>query len=150
MASETNLRLEAELEALETTALPAAQDEVKVAQGAGDITENTDVPIALAELARVRNRIRQIKAALANPVLVEDAPDGQVAMGRLVTLSFGSDPEETFLFGSVEDRHPDFTTLSLGSPVGRAIDGCHTSDVVEVDFGSMVERVTIVKVSPLV
>jgi transcription elongation factor GreA len=144
----TKERLEAELERLEVELL-AAQDAVAAGQGVGDIAENTDVALAISEVVRLRSRIRQVTEALKNPLTVENLPKGVVGLGRLVTISFGSDDPETFLFGSVEDRHPDYQTLTVGSPVGQALDGAKKGDTVSVDLGATTQKITIREVVSL-
>ena len=89
--SATNDRLNAELEELETNTLPTAQAAVDAAQGVGDISENTDVRLALEEIARLHARIRQINTVLSTPSVHVDQPSGVVTHGRLVVLQFGGD-----------------------------------------------------------
>lgn len=142
----TRDRLTSELEYLETVELPAAQTAVHAAQGVGDISENTDVRLALGEVARLRARINQIHAALVADRPLEEKPAGVVAHGRLVVLQFGDEAPETYLFGSVEDRHPDAVTLTDASPVGREIDGVAAGSVVDVVVNGRHDRVTVLEV----
>ena len=73
-------------------------------------------------------------------------PVGVVAHGRLVVLRFGDDAPETYLFGNVEDRHPEAATLTDESPVGREIIGTTAGAVVEVIVGATREFVTVLEV----
>ena len=142
------LRLEAELERLETADLPAAERAVSEAQGVGDIAENNDVAIAVADRARVRNRIRQIEHALGSGDDEDDAPEGVVSAGRLVTLRFDAEDPETYLFGHVEDRHPDYTTLTENSPVGSAVKGASAGDALELTLGGVTQTIEVLSVVP--
>jgi transcription elongation factor GreA len=144
--SSTTTRLEKELEQLETIDLPAAQTAVSVAQGVGDITENTDVAIALAELVRVRKRIKQIEVVLANPTALVAVPDGVVGIGRIVELRFDDDDPETYLFGNVEDRHPLYMTMTEASPVGQTICGCAPGDTIKMERGGVTQSIAIISV----
>jgi transcription elongation GreA/GreB family factor len=100
-----------------------AEAAVAVGQGVGDITENTDVALALGELLRLRTRREQIRIALAQPAPEGDLEEGVVGLGALVRLRFGDGEEETFLVGTVEDRHADYSTLSMDSPIGTLVCG---------------------------
>jgi transcription elongation factor GreA len=145
-ATATIARLEKELEHLETIDLPAARTAVAVAQGVGDITENTDVAIALGELVRVRNRIKQIKDVIANPTAQAVVPAGVIGIGRIVELRFDDDDPETYLFGNVEDRHPLYTTMTEASPVGQTICGRVAGDTIKMELAGTTQAITIISV----
>ncbi len=142
--SPTRQRLRAELSDLEADH-QSARDAVAVAQSVGDVSENTDVALALAEMVRLRNRINQIKQTLALPDPAEEFPEGVVAPGRLVELRFDDDESETYLFGYPEDRHPEWSTLTTTSPVGTAVQGLSPGQSVEPMAGV---RVTVLSVTP--
>jgi transcription elongation factor GreA len=144
--SPTRVRLHAELEHLVTVELADAQQAVATAQSVGDITENTDVAIALGEVAKIKARMNQIRSVLSLPESSYEAPEGEVAAGRIVSLRFGDEDPELYLFGSVEDRHPEYSTLTVASPIGKAIVGSRAGAVLEVSLGGRVERVEIVSV----
>jgi transcription elongation GreA/GreB family factor len=115
-------------------------------QRSGDITENTDVAIALGNLSRVRARMHQIKSALANPTSGEVAPPGTVSVGRIIEIRFDDEDPETYLFGSVEDRHTTFTTMTEASPVGREIVGASEGAVIDVSLGGALHRVAVLSI----
>lgn len=148
-SSTTKERLARELERLETIDLVSAREAVEIGQRSGDITENTDVAIALGELNRIRARINQIKIALASLTHGDDSevPEGKVGPGRLVRLRFDDEDEETFLFGMVEDRHDEFATLTLNSPIGLAVEGKATGEIVEAEIGRSKVKIEILEVS---
>ena len=145
MTPATFERLTRELEAIETTALPAAEDDVARAQGVGDIAENPDVRLALKEVARLRARRDQVREALRDAVVTETGESDVVAVGVLVTLRFeGDDETETFLFGGAEERHERHTTLSRQSPIGAAVEGRRAGERVTVSLGGRETSVEVV------
>lgn len=143
----TRERLETELSHIENVEMPAAQEAVSEAQRAGDITENTDLAIALGEVARLRRRLEQIRVGLSHDH-GEALPAGEVGVGRLVRLRFeGETDDETYLFGTVEDKHPEYSTLTLNSPVGAAVAGRRAGETTRASLGVGELEIEILEVS---
>jgi transcription elongation GreA/GreB family factor len=135
-------RLEQELADIESCQMLDAEAAVIAGQGVGDITENTDVAIALGEVARLRTRREQIRIALAQPDPESALEEGVVGLGALIRLRFGDGEEETFLVGTVEDRHADHSTLSMDSPIGKLVCGKRSGE--RVTLGT--EEISIISV----
>jgi len=138
-------RLEDEMHLLEHVERPRLQDDVVRAQGAGDIAENPDVRMVLSDLARVDARIKEISRLLASAAVVDVVSTEAVAPGLVVLLSIDGD-EERFLFGSVDDRHPDFSVLTASSPIGQAVAGHKVGDEIMVDLGGHKLSVVILSI----
>jgi transcription elongation factor GreA len=139
-------RLHLELEEIEVTALPLARMSVVRAQRDGDIAENPDVRLALAELAQLDARVSQIRTTLSDATIVTVVNADVVATGLLVELSFGPGDCETYLFGTVEDRHPEHDVLSANSPIGQAIAGHAPGESVDVPMGAGTVTIAIVAI----
>jgi transcription elongation GreA/GreB family factor len=130
VVGERRERLERELFDIESRQMVDAEAAVAAGQGVGDITENTDVALALAEVARLRRRREQIRIALSAQDTESDLSDGVIGLGTLVKLEFGDGEEETFLVGTVEDRHDAYSTLSMDSPIGQLVCGRRAGEAV--------------------
>ena len=113
---------------------PKLIEEVKVARGFGDLSENFEYKAAKREKNRNDSRIRYLENMLKHAKIVseESRPD-EVGMNDTVTLYFEDDDEEevyrlvTSIRGnSLENR------ISIESPLGKAIEGHHVGDQVEV------------------
>ena len=137
----TKIRLEAELLTLDEDRIRAVAV-VEVAQGAGDVAENPDVQLALAELARIDARRRSVGRILKDAQVVQSSGE-TVEAGCLVGLDWGDGDVEIFLFGSIEDRASSWVTLSSSSPVGMAVAGARVGDSVALSSGSTVGVVSI-------
>ena len=128
VVAERRERLEQELADIESRQMLDAEAAVKTGQGVGDISENTDVALALAEVARLRARREQIRIALSMPDQEHDVEEGVVGLGAVVRLRFDDGEEEIFMVGTVEDRHGTYATLSMGSPIGQLVCGKRVGD----------------------
>ncbi len=90
----------------------------------GDIKENADYDAAKNEQGHNEARIRQIEAILRDAVIVEQGNADVVEPGVLVELRHeGDDATQTYLVGSIEERHDTYDVVSTSSPLGQALLG---------------------------
>ena len=134
MSQEGYDKLVAELKQLETIELPRVRDAIAEARDKGDLSENFEYYAAKKDKNRNESRIRYLENMLKHAKIVseESRPD-EVGMNDTVTLYFEDDDEEdvyrlvTSIRGnSLENR------ISIESPLGKAIEGHHVGDQVEV------------------
>ena len=119
-------RLQRELEEMTTEGRVEIARKIEAARALGDLSENGDYHAAKEEQGTMEARIRQIRAVLADAVVVDEPVRGgdRVTVGTVVHLRFqGDDDVERFLVGSIEERHDDLEVLSPGSPLGQAVMG---------------------------
>lgn len=124
------------------------------------LTARQNLETELAQLERASRddatslaRAREVRALLRRAQVDRKPDDGLVEPGMLVTVSFDHDDTVmTFLLGSrtLAELDPNVTidVYSPTSPLGAAINGRHTGDVVEVDAPSGRQRVTIREAVP--
>jgi transcription elongation factor GreA len=128
-------RLRAEVEELETTGRREGAERIRIAREWGDLKENSEYHDAKNSLALLERRITILRERLDNAVVMDTASgDGDV-------VSFGSTvevvdeasgrPAEYTLVGEAE-ADVSKGMLSADSPVGRALMGARTGDVVKV------------------
>lgn len=128
-------RLKAELDDLTTRGRTQIAQQIERARELGDLSENGDYHAAKDEQGKMEARIRQIEALLKSAKITE-VPDNveQVHPGSVVTIRYeGDDDTETYLLGSIEERHTDHEVMSANSPLGSAIVGKAVGDVVEYE-----------------
>ena len=126
--------LEKELSELEEAKKRVAE-EIKVARGFGDLSENAEYDAAKKEEARVYGRIAELENMLATFEFVDDsmASTDAVAVGTVVTaedLEYG-DTDDYTIVGFTE-TDPDLLYVSPDSPIGGALVGARVGDIVEV------------------
>lgn len=127
-------RLSAELEDLTTRGRIEVADKIERARELGDLSENGDYHAAKDEQGHMEGRIRQLEALLSNYEIVEATNDGIVTPGMAVTIRYdGDDDEETFLIASIEEKNPNYETLTPQSPLGQALMEAKAGDVVSYE-----------------
>ena len=129
-------RLRAELEHLTTEGRTHIAERLQHARELGDIKENAEFDSAKNEQGLMEARIRELERLLRDPEITRAPVDAQRATpGVLVTvrpIDDEDDEEETFLLAaSKEERTDDARTVSLDSPLGRALEGSQVGDRVE-------------------
>ncbi len=142
-------RLKAEHEDLTTRGRIEIAQAIERARELGDLSENGDYHAAKDQQGHMEGRIRQLEAILADAVIVDDVPDGEVAPGTVVTILYEGDDEdmaEVYLIGSIEERHHELEVISPGSPLGTALVGHHVGDVVEYEAPNGMLKVKILDI----
>jgi transcription elongation factor GreA len=143
--SETHLspaafeRLRAELEDLTTRGRVEIARAIEAARQLGDLSENGDYHAAKDSQGKMEARIRHIEHLLANAVITdgEASADGSVVAGSVVSIRYeGDDDVERYLIGSIEEKRDDLEVMSPASPLGQALLGARSGDVVEYEVPS--------------
>lgn len=92
-------------------------------------------------------RIRHLEAVIENAEIVEASDTEQVAPGVIVSICYeGDDEAERYLIGSIEERSDEVETLTVGSPLGKALLGAKVGEVVGFEAPGGILNVTIVKI----
>ena len=150
LTRDTYERLQAELEDLTTRGRVEIATAIESARALGDLSENGDYHAAKDSQGKMESRIRQLQRLLKSATIVEgEDGDGTVVAGCVVTLRYDGDEEEDtvdFFVGSIEERHPEATVVSPGSPLGQALIGRASGDEVEYASPGGTLRVHIVRV----
>ena len=144
-------RLREELEWRTTTYRRQISEQIERARELGDLSENADYDAAKDEQGKSEARVRQIEAILKTAVVIEGAADADsVQPGTLVDLLYDGDTDpQTYLVGSIEERHETYDVLSEGSPLGQAIIGASPGATVTYQGPKRELSVTVVAVRPL-
>ncbi|MCW2603529.1 MAG: greA [Pseudonocardiales bacterium] len=126
-------RLSQELAALIANRTVMAK-EINDRREEGDLKENGGYHAARDEQGKQEARISQLQALLRDAE-VGDPPanDGIAGPGKVVTVRFGDDEDdtETFLIGSREEAETaDVQVYSAQSPLGKALTGAKDGDTV--------------------
>jgi len=141
-------RLQAALDDLTTRGRVDIATAIERARELGDLSENGDYHAAKDEQGKMEARIRQLQAMLKNAEIVDASSGGSaVAACSVVTIRYeGDDDTERYLIGSIEERRDDVSVISPGSPLGQALVGRSTGDVVEYEAPGGMLKVEVVAV----
>ena len=128
-------KLEAELAELVEAKKRVAED-IKIARGFGDLSENAEYTEAKAEEGRVYGRIAEIEGILSGATFVDDSSvsTDAVAVGTVVrVLDLEFEEEDEYTIVGFTESDPGKLFISNESPIGIALMGAHLGDTVEAN-----------------
>ena len=134
--------LQEELNYLKTTRSDEVAEQIKVARGFGDLSENSEYDEAKNEQGKLYSRIAELEEVLQHVVIVDEsnAPSNVVTIGCKVTVvdTKGNELPVYKIVGS-QEADPMNRIISEESPFGKALLGAKEGDtvVVEAPRGSM-------------
>ena len=118
------------------------------ARSQGDLSENADYDAARDEQSRIEGRIAELTDIIKNHVIIKiDENSNKVSLGKVVTIEFiGMNKTETYKIVGTLEADPFNNKVSNESPLGAAISGHETNDVVTVVTAKKEFKVKIVEV----
>jgi len=126
-------KLEAELAEL-NEAKKRVAEEIQVARGFGDLSENAEYDAAKAKEAEVYGNIHRIEQILRTASFVDDSnvSTEEVALGTVVRdLDLEYDEDVFYTIGGFTEADPMKLFVSNESPIGTALIGAHIGETVE-------------------
>lgn len=142
-------KLEEELAGL-VEAKKRVAEEIKIARGFGDLSENAEYDEAKAEEARVYGRIAEIENTLRTATFVDDSrvSTDVVSVGTVVrVLDMEFDEEETYTIVGFTETDPMKLFISQESPIGAALIGAHKDEVVDVQTPGGIVKLKILDIA---
>jgi transcription elongation factor GreA len=143
-------RLWAEIQRLQQEERPRVIEAIAEARRHGDITENAEFEAAKERQALLEGKINDLYKKLSECEVVEPpkAPPERVVFGSTVALE-NQDTGEEVRYRLVGPLESDLAsgTISVTSPIGRAIIGKEVGDEVQVRAPGGVKRFEIVDIS---
>ena len=125
-----------ELNYLKTTRSDEVAEQIKIARGFGDLSENSEYDEAKNEQGKLYSRIAELENIIQYAVIVDEsnAPSNVVTIGCtvIVTDANGKELRPYKIVGSQEADPMNFR-ISDDSPFGRAMVGKGIGDMVEVE-----------------
>ena len=127
-------KMKAEVEYRRNELRPQLIEEVKVARGFGDLSENFEYKAAKREKNRNDSRIRYLENMIKTAVVIEDnSQSDEVGLFDTVTVFMEDEQEETvFRIVTTLRQNPLNGLISKESPVGSVLMGRKVGDVVHV------------------
>ncbi len=141
--------LKRELEELKDVKRKDIAEKIKTARGFGDLSENSEYDEAKNEQAIVEARIQTLEEYLKKVKLLEKdkLSRDEVSMGAVVKIvDVDYNEEYTYRIVSSVESNQSMDTITDESPVGKALLGHKTGDVVEVAAPSGSFRIKILEI----
>jgi len=140
--------LRAELHKLKTVERPANSQAIGEARAHGDLSENAEYHAARERAGFIEGRISEIESKLANAHVVDprlvDA-EGRCVFGATVDIETDG---ETATWQIVGEDEADIKAhrISYSSPIGKALIGKESGEIVEVQTPGGLKRYEIIDV----
>lgn len=137
-----------ELDYRRVTLRPKLLEEVKVARGFGDLSENFEYKAAKQEKNRNEGRIRFLENMIRTAVVVEESAGEGVGLYDQVTVYIPEDDlRETYQIVTTVRQDALHGRISKESPVGRALLGRKVGDTVRIEasgggYDMVIESIT--------
>ncbi|MDO5322729.1 MAG: transcription elongation factor GreA [Clostridia bacterium] len=125
-------KLEADLAEL-MEAKKRVAEEIQIARGFGDLSENAEYDAAKAKEAEVYGNINRIEQILRTATFVDDsaASTDVVSLGNIVrVLDMEYNEEDEYTIVGFTEADPMKLFISNESPIGEALIGAHLGDTV--------------------
>ena len=136
LTSEGLKNLQDELENLKTVTRNEIAEKIKIARGFGDLSENAEYDAARDEQGRMETRIVEIEKMLRNAEIVDESDVDTSVVGicaKVTVLDMEFNEEETFTIVGSTEADPLKNKISDESPIGKALIGRTTGDIVDIE-----------------
>ena len=141
--------LEQELNYLKTTRSDEVAEQIKIARGFGDLSENSEYDEAKNEQGKLYSRIAELEEIIKHAVVVtgDSYAADEVSPGcRFIVKDLEEDEEEEYHFVGSQEADPMDGKISDESPFGKAMLGKKVGDVVEVEAPIGIVKYEILKI----
>lgn len=125
-----------ELNYLKTTRSDEVAEQIKIARGFGDLSENSEYDEAKNEQGKLYSRIAELEEILQHVVIVDEAnaPTNAVTIGCRVIVEDQSGKElSPYKIVGSQEADPMHGAISEESPFGKALLGAKEGDIVTVE-----------------
>ena len=129
-------KLEAQLDYLISVRRNEVSEQIAVARGFGDLSENAEYDEAKNEQAKLYGRIAEVENILAHAVIIDETEDseGKIGLGCTIKVEdMETGDEELYAIVGSQEANPMECRISDDSPFGKALLGHKVGDIVEVE-----------------
>lgn len=124
-------------------------EEIQIARGFGDLSENAEYDAAKKEEARVYGRIGELEHLLRTATFIDDsaASTDIVSLGNVVrVLDLEYNEEDEYTLVGFTEADPLKLFISNESPIGAALMGAHLGETVEAKTPGGIIRLKILDI----
>ena len=148
MTPEGHAALKQELTHLKTVERPKISKEIGVAREHGDLRENAEYHAAKEKQGLVEARIVELEDKIARAEVIDTSRLGgsRVAFGAWVTLADDAGAEVTYRIVGADESNLDQGTISVTSPMARALIYREVGDEVKVNAPGGVRTFEVVDI----
>ena len=150
LTAEGLTKLENELDELKSVKRKEIAERIKQALAFGDISENSEYDQAKNEQAKLEERIVKLENILRNAKLIDEdeiSTDSVSVGSKVVVLDMEYDEEMEYTIVGSAEADPYNGKISNESPVGSALLGNKSGDVVDVAVPDGVIKYKILRIT---
>jgi transcription elongation factor GreA len=129
------VELEHELRELKTNGRKSVAAKIAEARGHGDLSENAEYDAAKEEQQHLELRIAKLETTLSRAKIIEakDLPNDKIyILTRVKLRDLKTKEVHEYLLVSPEESNFEANKISVTSPIGKALLGKVTGDVVDI------------------
>ena len=139
--------LQEELNYLKTTRSDEVAEQIKIARGFGDLSENSEYDEAKNEQGKLYSRIAELEEILQHVVIVdESAASDAITIGCTVTVRAKDGKEASYKIVGSQESDPMHGIISEESPFGKALMGSKAGSEITVEAPKGVIRYRVDKI----
>ena len=148
LTEEGKKKLEDELNDLKLVRRREIAEKIKDARGQGDLSENAEYDAAREEQAKIEARIEELEQKLRNVKVIEtDTNKNRISLGSQVKLLDMEFQEEViFMIVGSTESDPSNGKISNESPLGNALIGHKTGDIIEVNSPDGIIKYKVIEI----
>ena len=143
-------KLEKELDYYVSVRRNEISEQIAIARGFGDLSENAEYDEAKNEQSRIEAKIVEMENTLRNCIVVEDSEvsTDTVGVGNSVKVFNETlKKEQVITIVGANETDPANLKISSESPIGAALLGSKVGDVVSVEVPMGVMKMTVLEIS---
>ena len=143
-------KLEKELDYYVSVRRNEISEQIAIARGFGDLSENAEYDEAKNEQSRLEAKIVEMENTLRNCIVVEDdeVSTETVGVGNTVKVMNATlKKEQVITIVGANETDPRNMKISSDSPIGAALLGAKVGDEVNVDVPIGVMKLTVMEIS---
>jgi transcription elongation factor GreA len=143
-------KLRAQLDKMKNEDMPRIAEQIALARGFGDLSENAEFEAACEAQGMLQARINDLQNKLARGMIVDKStmPTDRVVFGskvRVLDLEF-NDEEDYTLVGPGEEDY-DQNKILLTGPLGQSLVGKKVGEIVEVPIPKGTRKLRILEIT---
>ena len=143
-------KLEKELDYYVSVRRNEISEQIAIARGFGDLSENAEYDEAKNEQSRIEAKIVEMENTLRNCIVVEndEVSTESVGVGNTVkVMNETLKKEQVITIVGANETEPAKLKISSDSPIGAALLGAKVGDVVSVDVPMGVMKLNVLEIS---
>lgn len=144
-------KLNEEMDRLIRVERPSVIKEIEIALGHGDLSENAEYTYGKEKQALIESRIRDLQERLDACEIIDLANrprSERIVFGSKVRLEdLGTSEEKVYMLLGPDETDIAHGIISVSSPLGKALIGKETDDVVEVKTPNGLREYEVLEVS---